>query len=145
MQSYVCAREHKEEEWRSMLTQFFSRSNICSILWRNSFPLGGVSSRSFLTRSSHDVISSFWVSKNEICIPLLHVSSATSIETAVSINILVGAKLSFKNKAKLWFFLRYSQMAEKLRQKQQRTYVLCKTWYLIKWRVLMSEKKLALN
>ena len=33
------------------------------MLFRNSFPFGGIPSRSFLTRSSHDLISSFWLSR----------------------------------------------------------------------------------
>lgn len=56
------SRNQIREEVREKLihTQFFSRSNICSMLWRKSFPLGGVVSSSFFTRSSQDFISSFY-------------------------------------------------------------------------------------
>ena len=54
-------REREKEGWtEKFLTQFFSRSKIWSILQRKSFPLGGVISSNFFTRSSHDFISSFW-------------------------------------------------------------------------------------
>ena len=59
-------RERERERLKSVLTQFFSRSMIWSILRRKSFPLGGVISSSFFTRSLHDFISSFWNQQGNI-------------------------------------------------------------------------------